>query len=86
MSTGKSKSKNERKKLNDDMALTWLNQSVTKINIMLQRLDITSRKLTQCAGIYKYFVMGYNICGETPFSFKVVRIQILEFLFTIPLL
>ena len=86
MSTGKSKSKNEIKKLNDDMALTWLNQSVTTINVMLQHLDITSRKPTQCAGIYKYFVMGYNICGETPFSFQEVRIQILELLFAIPLL
>ena len=40
MSIGKSKNKKERKKMNDDMALMWLNQSVTTINATLQLLDI----------------------------------------------
>ena len=40
MSIGKSKNKKERKKMNDDMALMWLNWSVATINAMLQLLDI----------------------------------------------
>ena len=35
MSIGKSKNKKERKKMNDDMALMWLNWSVTTINATL---------------------------------------------------
>ena len=40
MSIGKSKNKKERKKMNDDMALMWLNWSVATINATLQLLDI----------------------------------------------
>ena len=40
MSIGKSKNKKERKKMNDDIALMWLNQSVATINVKLQLLDI----------------------------------------------
>ena len=40
MSIGKSKNKKERKKMNDDMALMWLNWRVATINATLQLLDI----------------------------------------------
>ena len=40
MSIDKSKNKNEIKKINDDMGLTWLNWSVAIINATLQLLDI----------------------------------------------
>jgi len=40
MSIDKSKNKNEIKKINDDMGLTWLNWSVVIINVTLQLLDI----------------------------------------------
>ena len=33
---GKSKNKKERKKINDDMALMWLNGSIATINATLQ--------------------------------------------------
>ena len=33
---GKSKHKKERKKINNDMALMWLNGSITTINVTLQ--------------------------------------------------
>ena len=36
------KQKTKKKKINDDMALMWLNWSVTTINATLQLLDITS--------------------------------------------
>ena len=34
------KQKTKKKKINDDMGLTWLNWSVAIINIILQLLDI----------------------------------------------
>ena len=40
MAISKTKNKKERKKINDDMALMWLNWSVTTINTTLQLLDI----------------------------------------------
>ena len=40
MVVSKTKNKKERKKINDDMALMWLNWSVTTINTMFQLLDI----------------------------------------------
>ena len=36
MSTNKSKNKKERKKINDDRVLMWLNGSVATINTTLQ--------------------------------------------------
>ena len=39
MAIGKTKNKKERKKINDDMTLMWLNWSVATINIMFQVLD-----------------------------------------------
>ena len=40
MAIGKTKNKKERKKINDDMTLMWLNWSVTTINDTVQLLDI----------------------------------------------
>ena len=40
MSTSKSKNKKERKKINDDIALMWLNWSVIIINVTFQLLYI----------------------------------------------
>ena len=40
MAISKTKNKKERKKINDDIALMWLNWSVVTINATLQLLDI----------------------------------------------
>ena len=40
MENGKTKNKNERMKINNDMALMWLNWSIVIINAILQLLDI----------------------------------------------
>ena len=40
MSINKSKNKNERKRINNDMALTWRNWSIVTINATFQFLDI----------------------------------------------
>ena len=45
MAIGKTKNKKERKKINDDMALVWLNWSVATINATLQLLDIYRYRL-----------------------------------------
>ena len=39
MAINKTKNKKERKKINDDMALMWLNCSVVTINATFQLLD-----------------------------------------------
>ena len=39
MSIGKSKNKKERNKINDDIALMWLNWSVATLIAMLQLLE-----------------------------------------------
>ena len=43
------------------MLMMWLTRSVTKINVALQLLDITSQRPTQYMGIYKYYVLRCNI-------------------------
>ena len=39
MAISKTKNKKERKKINDDTTLIWLNWSIVTINAMLQFLD-----------------------------------------------
>ena len=54
------KQKTKKKKINDDMALMWLNWSVTTINATLQLLDITSCGLAILRALRVIIFLGWS--------------------------